>query len=71
MPLKAMRMDGESWRECVRRYAEPYGMEDDALDSFDNYLLSNEGKTEADAASFALYTWDLMDYVEEETPSAS
>lgn len=57
--LKAERLENETWRQCVERYARKYGLESEALDYFDNEI--RRGEKEADAAWTALYEWDLLE----------
>ena len=64
MPLAVTKPAHEPWRFAVIRYAEPYGLEEDALAAFDKYI--EEDIPEPDAAWYALYDWDLLDYAETE-----
>ena len=54
------RKADETWRECVRRYAEPYGLHRECLELFD-YAIKN-GEPENRAAFDALYDWDCVEY---------
>lgn len=56
--LVVRRKDNETWREAVKRYAEPYGLIEEALSAFDANSLADEGQR----AWEALYDWDLLDY---------
>ena len=68
MPLSVIKPENEPWRFAVIRYAEPYGLEEDALAAFDKYI--EEDIPEPEAAWYALYDWDLLDYTEDtESPS--
>tara|TARA_R110002110_G_scaffold210515_3_gene422973 strand:- start:820 stop:1011 length:192 start_codon:yes stop_codon:yes gene_type:complete len=62
--LAAKRNKDESWRDAVIRYAKPYGLQYDALESFDN--LVKEGWEQNRAAWGALCDWDLLEYEVEE-----
>lgn len=53
------RKPGETWRECVDRYARAQGLENECLEWYDDELRS--GATEARAAWNALYEWDCLD----------
>lgn len=48
----------ETWRDCVKRYAKPHGLETEVLEAFD--LSVGNGEEEGDAAFHALYEWDLL-----------
>tara|TARA_R110000851_G_scaffold332985_1_gene510697 strand:+ start:798 stop:989 length:192 start_codon:yes stop_codon:yes gene_type:complete len=61
--LAAKRNKNESWRDTVIRYAKPYGLQYDALESFDN--LVKEGWEQGRAAWGALCDWDLLEQEEE------
>jgi hypothetical protein len=67
--LKCERLENESWRECVVRYAKKYGLETEALDDFDSAIKREENPK--DAAWSALYEWDLLEMYEEETNETS
>lgn len=53
------RMPGESMRDTVKRYAQPWGLEFEALSYFDSDLAS--GATDIEAAMYALGEWDLLE----------
>lgn len=55
--LKAVRNEGETWRECVIRNAKQYGLEVECLQIFDRDVAA--GSEESDAAWDAMYEWDL------------
>jgi hypothetical protein len=61
MALKVTKKESESWRQCVERYAGAYGLEHEALTVFESELKS--GREEPQAAFYALYEWDLLDFV--------
>jgi len=63
MALGITRKENESWRECLIRYAEPWGLEDECLEIFDEELA--KGQPEPDAAWAACYEWDVLDLVDE------
>lgn len=52
------RLEGESWRDCVKRYASKYGLEVECLQEFDNDPDPNEARR----AWGALLEWDIGDY---------
>lgn len=52
-------LPGEKIRDTVKRYAEPYGLEREALAFFDSDVQA--GASEADAALYALGEWDLLE----------
>lgn len=60
MPLVVRRNEGETWRECVIRYAKPHGLQAECLVEFDSATLA--GEDEAQAAFDALYEWDCTDF---------
>lgn len=68
MSLVITKKDGETWRECVIRYASTYGLQAECLEEYDSAVKRlnkdeiNEDK-EAYAAWCALYEWDCLDYV--------
>ena len=64
LAVKNKKNENESWRDTVIRYAKPYGLQYDTLESFDN--LVKEGWEQRDAAWGALCDWDLLEYEEEE-----
>lgn len=64
MSLRVLRQDDESWRDCVIRYAEPWGLEDECLEIYDEELA--KGATEAQAAWAACYEWDVLDFVDDD-----
>lgn len=63
MPLRVARKEGETWRECIERYAKPHGLETEVLSLYDRYV--NSGDPEHQAAFDACYEWDICDFVEE------
>ena len=58
--LQVKRLEGESWRDTVVRYAEPFGLVEAALKEYEEVLSG--GGHEAEAAWSALYEWDLIDF---------
>ena len=60
--LAATRKENESWREAVIRHAKPWGLQRDALKSFDS--LVKKGWEQDHAAWGALYDWDLLEFKE-------
>ena len=60
MALVAEKGPDESWRDAVVRYAEPWGLTRDALETFDR--LIGAGTSEDEAAWCALYDYDLLVY---------
>ena len=52
----------ESYREAVERIAGDFGLEDEALETFDDYV--SEGYSEADAAWTTLHDWDVLTFHE-------
>lgn len=59
MGLNLVRQADESWRDAVKRYAQKFGLEDEALRSYDDYVRN--GVTEPEAAWDACYDWDVLD----------
>ena len=62
MPLTATKHKNETWRECVIRYAENYGLKEEVLSIFDEKVEA--GVDKETAAWEALYEWDLLDFTE-------
>lgn len=56
--LSVKRMTGESWRDCVIRYASKYGLQAECLAVFNGELSS--GTEEGAAAWCALYEYDAL-----------
>lgn len=63
MSLRIARREDETWRDCVIRYAEPWGLEDECLEIYVEEL--NKGTPEPDAAWAACYEWDVLDFVDD------
>lgn len=61
MRVGATRHEGETWRECVERYAEPYGLQRECREVFDKAIQA--GETEEAAAMGALAEWDVLEIV--------
>lgn len=59
------RLPCESYRDTVKRYAEPHGLEYEALSHFDSEVAG--GASEADAALYALGEWDLLEILHGDT----
>ena len=66
MSLSVTKQPGETWRQCVERYAKPHGLERECLELFDEQIAI--GETEDRAAFGALYEWDCTDYQGDVTP---
>lgn len=58
------RNDTETWQECMFRYAEPYGLEDEVKSAFERFI--DQGETEDMAAYYALAEWDLLEFKEDD-----
>jgi hypothetical protein len=70
MPLVMKRREGETWIQCMLRYAAPYGLESEVLSNFWKTIRVNNSKTATEEAVFgALWDWDLLDF-EDDTCSA-
>lgn len=55
--------ENETWRDCVKRYAVPYGLETTALRSFDEmFQAAGPDADQGVLAWGALYEWDLLDF---------
>lgn len=61
MRIGATRQEGETWRQCVERYAQPYGLQRECLEIFDAAVKADE--KERDAACGALAAYDLLEIV--------
>lgn len=62
MTLYVLKRKAETWREFVYRRAVDYGLEEEALDTYDNAI--KQGELEAQAASLACSEWNLMYYAD-------
>lgn len=60
MALVIHRQVDEGWRDCARRYAEAYGLEQEVLYQFDE--LVEKGYEPRHAAFIACYDWDVCEY---------
>lgn len=58
MALILRKGKSETWKEAMLRYARPYHLEEDVLETFTR--LTKNGLSEAQAAWDALYEWDLL-----------
>lgn len=58
MALILRKGKSETWKEAMLRYARPYHLEEDVLETFTR--LTKNGLSEAQAAWDALYEWDLV-----------
>ncbi|HYF29440.1 MAG TPA: hypothetical protein VEA36_03710 [Candidatus Paceibacterota bacterium] len=60
MSLYVRRKEGETWRECVARYAGRHGLATECLDIFDQEV--GKGVPGGKAAWDALCEWDCLDF---------
>jgi hypothetical protein len=66
MPLTIRRKKGETWRECVERYASKYGgeaMKVEVLADFDRRVAG--GVEASEAAIGVCHDYDLCDLTED------
>lgn len=56
----------ESWEDCVKRYAAPYGLETECMSLFECFVQGGQDKGRA--AFDALYEWDLLDFRDDDAP---
>jgi len=63
--LGVTRLENESWRDCVIRYAKTQQLEQECVELYDALVKHDP---EEDAAFTALYEWDCLDLVEDEEP---
>lgn len=56
------RQGSETWKECMLRYAEPFGLEDEVTTVYERFMT--DGEDESMAAYYALAEWDLLDFVD-------
>ena len=63
MALILRKEKSETWKEAVLRYARPYHLEEDVLETFTR--LVKNGESEDQAAWGALYEWDLLEAANE------
>lgn len=54
-----VRLDNETWRECVIRHAKPHGLEEEVLDEYDQDVAT--GTPEEVACWHNLFDWDCID----------
>jgi hypothetical protein len=57
--LAIKKKEGESWKECARRYGAENGLEHEVMDSYESYIRA--GNNEANAAWSACVDWDVAD----------
>jgi hypothetical protein len=57
--LVARRLEGEKWRDAVKRIAAQFGLEEECLEEYDEAAKNDD---DADAAWGALYEWDVLSY---------
>lgn len=62
MPLILRRHKHESWYGALMRYAEPFGLGEEARRTYEEHRA--EGDDEAEAAFYAAYDLDILDYSE-------
>jgi hypothetical protein len=60
--LAVRRNEGESWRECALRHAEPYGLTQEIAFGYDAAIMA--GVAAPDACFLACYEWDVVPVVE-------
>lgn len=70
MALILRKEKSETWKEAVLRYARPYHLEEDVLETFTR-LIDKNGLSEDQAAWGALYEWDLLGLTDEEVSDES
>ncbi len=63
MSLRVQRREGETWQDCVVRYAQPWGLEQECLEVYDE--LISKGEDEGQAAFWACEEWDVLDFVDD------
>jgi hypothetical protein len=56
--------DGESWKECAVRLAEPYDLQEEVIEVYDRAI--ERGCTEDDAALEACMEWDVAELLPDE-----
>lgn len=65
MTVYILKRKEETWREFIYRRAEDYGLEYEAVQTFDTAVAN--GASEADAAFSACSEWELLYYADEPT----
>ena len=68
MSLGLTRNDGETWRDCVIRYASKYGLQSECVEVFDR--MQKDGAKPDWSAWCALGEWDILDYREDKPDAA-
>ena len=56
--FKIYRRSYETWKQCIIRFAKPFGLQDDVLNSFHTY--TNSGMKQELAAYHACYDWNVV-----------